>query len=134
SGRAPRLASSISCAAEAVAIGTEAGVRIDGKLARAIRSPAFFGRAIPGAAAQHSFCARGRPLRVVTRTFLVIAFAVVVVAHLPDVAVHIKEAPLVRQLLPDRLRFAPGVRFEPGILRQVRRGVTEAGFAGAAGP
>src|SRR5207302_6323506 len=69
SGRAPRLASSISCAAEAVAIGTEAGVRIDGKLARAIRSPAFFGRAIPGAAAQHSFCARGRPLRVVTRTF-----------------------------------------------------------------
>ncbi len=68
----------------------------------------------------------GGALRVVGR-------AVPVVAPLPDVTVHVVEAPAIGPLPADRLRLALRMRLEPGVLRQLAVGVAEAVFPGAAG-
>src|SRR5262249_34649389 len=89
------VAARIAHAAEPVAGGGKAGVGVDGGLLVALRGAALVGGAVPGAAAQHAHLPSSRAARVVGRAVGVVRLAVPVVAPLPDVAVHVVQAPAV---------------------------------------
>src|SRR5207253_684524 len=109
-----------------VTVGAEAGVGVNGELPMTVGRPALLGGAVPGAAAQDAHRAGGRTARVLRRTVLVVGCAVPVVAPLPDVAVHLVEAPAVGLLLAHRPGLALRMRLEPGVFRQLGLVVTEA--------
>src|SRR5438067_13314985 len=89
-----------------------------GPLATAVRRAAGVGPVGPRAAAQHALL---RPL-LVPRAAVGRGALVVVVPGvrrpLPDVAVHVVQAPGVRLLLAHRRVLALGVAVEPGVLLQ----------------
>src|SRR5262249_37514251 len=108
------------------------------------RGPAAPGEIIPAAAPDHPQRPAGGALRVARRALLVIALGIPVVAPLPDVAVHVIQAPGVRRerahgagplqvRAPDRraVWFGP---VEVGLLAGEGVAVVEGRFrAGAAG-
>src|SRR5262249_34191378 len=85
----------LSRPSKAIAVGAEAGVRVGRELLVAVGGAALVRGAVPGAAAQHTHLTGGRAGRSALTALGVIVVAVPVIAPLPDVAVHVMQAPAV---------------------------------------
>src|SRR5205823_3666375 len=102
--RGPVAGIGLARAPEAIAIGPEAGVGVDGKFLVAVRRSAFLGGAVPGAAAENAHLAQRRPVRIRGMIVGVMGFAIPVVAPLPDVAMNVVQSPAIGLLLADWMR------------------------------
>src|SRR5262245_65014720 len=91
-----------------------------------VRGSAFVGVRVPGAAAQNSHFAGGRPAWILLGALRIRLYRVVIVAPLPDVSVHVVKAPEIGPQLSDGMRRATGIHLAPGVNRQFSLGVSEA--------